>query len=243
MRLTFAVAFATHLMPVFNDLRSPNLLTAFPFPKTMELVTYSPEYLIMDSGAFSAWTVGEEIDIDAYIEWVKMNQKKFPRTIAINLDVIPGERGRMATKEERNAGMRESIKNADYIRNAGVANVMEVFHQFEPREFLDELLDRLPPGGILGLSPRNDAPVAVKMGWVDSVLAHLVKRFGKENLPGFMVWELHLPRCFNSSPITLLIRLPGHQDLDSALTSMNGARQSLRPILGSRLRSPNRKHS
>ena len=143
---------------------------------------YVPEYFIGDSGAFTAWSIGKPVDIDEYVKWSKEQMAKYPRVVSVNLDVIPGEKGRNSTKEERDAGMRKSVENADYLRSKGL-DIMEVFHQDEPREFLDELLDRLPENGILGISPRNDVSVKAKLEWQKVLLSHLSRRFTPDKMP------------------------------------------------------------
>ena len=53
--------------------------------------------VFLDSGAFSAWTRGMEIDIQKYIEFIKQNQDII--TVYANLDVISKDRFSMGTKE------------------------------------------------------------------------------------------------------------------------------------------------
>ena len=173
MRLTFALGMNPYQVALFNEVNPPNILISFAYGKIIDDINYKPEYLILDSGAFTAWTTGKQVDIEAYAKWAIANKHKAKKLVAVNLDVIPGEFGRTSTKEERELGMRQSIKNADYLRSQGL-EVMEVFHQDEPLTFLDELLDR---------SPRNDVSSKSKIEWQQLVLRHLVKRYGKENLP------------------------------------------------------------
>lgn len=181
MRLTFALN-PNPAMARLNDAKAPNILCAFPYKKAFEMLDYTPEYFIADSGAFTAWSIGKDVDISAYADWVLEIMEQIPRTVAVNLDVIPGEKGRDSTKEERLAGMRDSLKNADYLRDRGL-DVMEVFHQDEPKEFLDELLDRRQGQKILGVSPRNDVHGGKKLVWLNTVLAHMKTRYGIEDLP------------------------------------------------------------
>ena len=179
MRLTFALG-GSH-----NDLvcqiAPKNILVSYEYKKALETVTYKPEYLIFDSGAFSAWSAGKSVDVKAYAEWALEKQEKFPRVVAINLDVIPGERGRTSTERERKEGMERSLKNADYLRSQRL-NVMEVFHQDENQDFLDLLVSRMTPNGVLGISPRNDVRVNKKIEWQEVLMRHLYEKHGK-NFP------------------------------------------------------------
>ena len=47
--------------------------------------------ILLNSGAFSAWKLGERIDLDKYVGFAKVNQRHIYRPI--NLDVIPGSFG------------------------------------------------------------------------------------------------------------------------------------------------------
>lgn len=182
MRLTFATNGNGIGEEILRECNAPNILVAFPYKRGAELLGYDPEYFITDSGAFTAWNIGKSVDIDAYAEWATYAQKKFSRVVSVNLDVIPGEKGRNSTAEERKNGMKKSLQNADYLRSKGL-NVMEVFHQDEPREFLDELLSRLPEDGVLGLSPRNDVSMPKKLEWHKTLLSYFASKYPLDKMP------------------------------------------------------------
>ncbi len=183
MHLFLAVSMTTHERRVINDTQYDNILVAFPYAKAMNELAYAPRRLLLDSGAFTAWTKGTEIDIAAYAEWALAMQDRSPLVRAVNLDVIPGEEGRTSTKQERINGMKQSLKNADWLRSQGL-EVIEVFHQDEPKAFLLDLLSRLPADGVLGISPRNDVPVASKIKWQQSVLRVMLAHAGSpQTLP------------------------------------------------------------
>ena len=177
MYLFLAVTMTTHERRVVNDMCYDNILVAFPYAKAIKELAYSPNRLLLDSGAFTAWTKCTEIDIAAYAEWALAMQERAGLVRAVNLDVIPGEQGRTSTKMERISGMKQSLKNADWLRSQGL-EVMEVFHQDEPKAFLLDLLSRLPADGVLGISPRNDVPVVSKMKWQASVLKVMLAHAG-----------------------------------------------------------------
>lgn len=198
MRLTFALGTNPAQITLFNELQVSNVLISFAYAKTLESVTYQPDYLILDSGAFTAWNSGKTVDVAAYGDWVEQKQTAGKKLVAVNLDVIPGEVGRTSTKAERSAGMKKSLENADYLRGRGL-EVMEVFHQDEPLVFLDALLDRLSPNGILGISPRNDVNINSKLDWQKNVLRHLYQRCGIENMPrthGLAVTSMRMMKQF-----------------------------------------------
>lgn len=183
MKIYLAIVQHSIISGVINDLKYPNILNSFAYYKALDDLKYKPVELTLDSGAFTAWNAGKSVDVEAYKNWALDVSAKTANVRCVNLDVIPGEVGRSSTKAERIAGMQQSLENADYLRDAGLT-VMEVFHQDEPFEFLDLLLDRLPSkDAVLCISPRNDVSLKAKLNWHRQVLKHLIDRMGKDNLP------------------------------------------------------------
>lgn len=196
--MTFALGTSPTHSQIINEIKPPNILVAFPYAKALDTLTYKPEYVITDSGAFSAWNIGKQVDIRAYADWALAQQAKFPRVVSVNLDVIPGEKGRTSTAQERLDGMKQSLKNADFLRAQGL-DVMEVFHQDEPKEFLFDLIERLPKDAVLGISPRNDMHLKAKVEWEKVVLRAIATKYGKENFPrthGLAVTSVEMLREF-----------------------------------------------
>jgi hypothetical protein len=169
--------------PILNDMKFPQILTSFAHSKALNMLDYQPTEMTLDSGAFTAWNIGQKVDVQAYADWALERSISAPNVRCVNLDVIPGEKGRTSTRAERLQGMQDSVANADFLRAQGL-NVMEVFHQDEPWEYLDLLLERLPSKeSVLCISPRNDVHNQVKLEWHRQVLAYLVNKVGKDNLP------------------------------------------------------------
>jgi len=198
MRLTFAMGLNPFQVRLINEVTPKNLLISFAYKSLLPQTHYKPEYLILDSGAFTAWNSGKQVDIAAYGDWAISGSDKGEKVVAVNLDVIPGEVGRTSTKQERVEGMRQSLKNANYLREQGL-DVMEVFHQDEPMTFLDDLVDRLPIGGILGISPRNDVNVSQKVVWQNAVFRHLYQKHGVAAFPrchGLAVTSMQMMKAF-----------------------------------------------
>lgn len=182
MKVYAALAEVKYRGPLFNRLEYPNILSSFAYKKALPLLDYKPEEVTLDSGAFTAWSVGKQVDIEAYRDWALELSLQYPNVRCVNLDVIPAEKGRTSTKAERIEGMKQSIENADFLRAAGL-NVMEVFHQDESIEFLDLLLSRLPKDGVLCISPRNDVSLKSKAEWQRALLKHIVDKYGIDNFP------------------------------------------------------------
>lgn len=124
----------------------------------------SKSKLMVDSGAFSAWTRGVTIDVDQYIDW--LNEYYGYIAAAGQMDVIPGHIKYGATPQQvREAAegtwenylyMRSKLKNPDLI--------LYTFHVGEPLEYLKNALEwrdkngnaikYMALGGMVG-KPRN----------------------------------------------------------------------------------------
>lgn len=199
MRLTFALTSNKEALRVIYSERPPNLLCSQLWLSGAQDLKYQPEYFLLDSGAFTAWSVGKSVSLEDYAVTSLEVLQKFPHSWTVNLDVIPGEAGRTATKTEIENGMVKSLENADYLRSKGL-RVIEVFHQNEPFYFLDELIARrVDEKAIVGISPRNDVSVAKRVEWLKSALGYLATAYGVEGLPrthGFAATGLDMLRAF-----------------------------------------------
>lgn len=99
---------------------------------------FKPPYpeVFADSGAFSAWSLGQPIDVAAYADWLHKWKKYF--TVYANLDV----------KGDVEAGLR----NQAYLESRDLAP-LPVFHGGEPWSVLQDLIAQYPYialGGIAG---------------------------------------------------------------------------------------------
>ena len=121
-------------------------------------------------------------------------------TWCVNLDVIPGEFGRTSTAAEREAGIAESLHHADILRRMYGLPLVEVFHQDEPWEFLDVLLARLPRGGVLGISPRNDVSTKARAAWLWELLCHIKARRGLDSFPRCHGLAVTCRECLEAFP-------------------------------------------
>jgi hypothetical protein len=122
--------------------------------------------LMLDSGAFSVWTMGERVDLDEYIAYaLAYHDDMDGRLFVINLDVIPGTPGgRAPSTRQRTKAVKAGMANADRMRDAGL-KVMEVYHLHEPIRVLDRLIERRQPGeliGLGGLAGRGDGNLKVE---------------------------------------------------------------------------------
>ena len=145
--------------------------------------------LLVDSGAYTAWSKGKNVDIDDYIKFcVEINKQKGDKTIFINLDVIPGRFGFVPSKEEIEKSSIEGWKNYQKMKSAGL-KVMHIFHQHENPKWLHKLMKE--DEDYIGISPANDLSGKARLKWLRAVFG-VVK--GKKKTHGFGVTNVRILR-------------------------------------------------
>lgn len=106
-----------------------------------EMARWEPGAMLFgDSGAFSAYTVGAQVDVDEYAEWIKRWAHLF--TVYANLDDL--------SHPER------SMANQRRLESYGLSP-LPTFHVGDPWEHLEEFMDRytyIALGGMVGESLR-----------------------------------------------------------------------------------------
>jgi hypothetical protein len=94
--------------------------------------------IMLDSGAYSAWKRGREIDLAAYIGFVKYNAPHVDHYIS--LDVIPGRNGqRDRSPEAVECAAQQSYRNHCAMKDAGL-HPIPVFHMDERFEWLERMI-------------------------------------------------------------------------------------------------------
>jgi len=125
-----------------------------------------PKYIMLDSGAFTAWNAGDDTHLDdvfrAYDEFEKQAGGLFKEIWMINLDKIPGERGRDPTLEELNEALIISDKNYVKLVDKFGDRILPVFHQGESDERMYELAELVD---YICISPRNDVHEKLRKIW------------------------------------------------------------------------------
>jgi len=126
---------------------------------------------MLDSGAFTSWSRGEHISLDEVIRnyrtMVNRWSQYYQAIYMINLDVIPGSRGRTPTREEVDAALKQSDKNLLVLqREFGSEFVLPVYHQGEEKERLQEVAEQAP---FICISPRNDLNERARVPWAQGV--------------------------------------------------------------------------
>lgn len=93
--------------------------------------------VLLDSGAWSAWTRGVELSLLDYIEFVKQNRRYLWNYI--NMDVIPGTASRRRDRSDVEKAAKASYGNQQKMKAAGLSP-WPVFHQGEDFVWLDRYL-------------------------------------------------------------------------------------------------------
>lgn len=125
---------------------TPNLLVAYPYLKKFLQQKHNFVYdeWVLDSGAFSAWNAGKEIDINKFMEECKHLMATDDKLVEIfALDVI--------------GDWKASLKNAETMWNAGIP-VIPCFHYGDPECALLEIAKNYPKiavGGTVGIVKKR----------------------------------------------------------------------------------------
>jgi hypothetical protein len=124
-----------------NEVEGRDLLVSFHEPHQSSLISkgWDVASWMLDSGAFSAWRLGTEIDLDKYMSFIDKNETRLDRYVA--LDVIPGQPGRMPTQDEAKTATERTMSNLSRMLDRGF-RPMPVYHQGEPVAILEDYVRR-----------------------------------------------------------------------------------------------------
>lgn len=166
--------------------------------------------LILDSGAWSVWSIGAEMDFGKYIKFCLDHEDVVD--IFIALDVIPGKKSdnRAPTPKEIEIACEEGYQNYHRMLKAGLSKekVVPVFHQFDEFKWLKKYMEEGVP--YIGLSPRKTgATRGQHQAWLDSCMAYVTDDDGKART------KLH---GFGLTSVALMLRYPWHS-VDSRSTN------------------------
>lgn len=164
--------------------------------------------LLIDSGAFAAWRLGEYIDLDKYIDYCNENSELIYKVV--NLDVIPGSFGNPPTPQEVEQSASQSWHNLEHMESQGISPI-PVFHQGENFGWLQRMVDE--GYDYVGISPDNGKSVGQKRDWLDRVFTCITDEQGR---------PLIKTHGFAVTSIDLLYRYPFYS-VDSATWIVLGA--------------------
>jgi hypothetical protein len=117
------------------------------------------QLLFIDSGAFSAFSLGSKIDIDEYIKFCKETDAEFYAV----LDVIGSAQG--------------TLKNQEYMEDNGV-NPVPCFHYGDDWKYLEHYCENYDFVALGGMVP---IPTKKLIGWLDSIFS----KYPKHKFHGF----------------------------------------------------------
>jgi hypothetical protein len=182
-------------------------------------------HLFIDSGAFSAHTRGADVDVDAYIDFLNINDENIH--ICAQVDKIPGVFRKPKTPQELAEAPEISWQNYKYMRSRlkSPDKLLPIFHQGEDYWWLHNMLEATFDGKhipYIGISPANDQPVKEKEKFIDKCF----KIIANSSNP-----NVHT-HAFGMTSLYLLERYP-FTSADSTSWIMNGANGSIMTKYGS----------
>lgn len=151
-------------------------LFTFAAPKEVhEYLRYCDQHqrkarIMLDSGAFTAWNIGKPVQLKNLIDYDLDLIRRYPQHefVFIALDVIPGERGRMATEGEIAKAVEQSYNNFLTMRQAlPGARVLPVYHSGESRALRDAYLDLTD---YVCLSPNQNLSEKQRFAWASEAI-------------------------------------------------------------------------
>lgn len=130
--------------------------------------------VMVDSGAFSAWSRNEELDLKDYIRFIKDHESLVESYV--NMDVIPGAFGKRRSGDDVEDSASRSYANLQKMKDAGLRPI-PVYHAGEEFKWLDKMLK--DGETYIGISASKDAPRPVQRDWLDQCFSILTDAKGK----------------------------------------------------------------
>ena len=131
--------------------------------------------LFLDSGAFSAWSKGIDIDIQEYIKFIKKHEK-YIDVYAVLDDILDPEK---------------TLKNQKIMEKAGLSP-LPCFHFGEPLHYLKRYIDNYDYVALGGMVPISNKDLSV---WLDKLFRDYIcddKGMPKVKIHGFGIPGIQL---------------------------------------------------
>lgn len=140
------------------------------FERNADVLARTDCNVLVDSGAFTAWSSGKRIDLKGYGQFCqKLAEESHCAIRFVNLDVIPGRNGGgYIPRTQRDDSAQQGWENYLFLRDEMGLKVMPVFHQFDSFDWLEKMAAE---SDYIGMSPSNDSSVSprAKEWWLDKV--------------------------------------------------------------------------
>lgn len=121
-------------------------------------------YIILDSGAYSVWRSGHDVDPSKYEAYTPLVKDE---TLAcVNFDTIPGVWGRRATQEDVELACEKSYAQWVRLKESG-ALIMPVYHQGDNIKWLHRYIDE--GAEFIGISPTDSFTTQVRQHWLRDI--------------------------------------------------------------------------
>ena len=148
--------------------------------------------MFVDSGAFTAWRKGVQLDINEYIDF--LHKYKDAVEVYCNLDVIPEQTGDTDSYKNRIAAAEATWKNQEKIEAAGLTP-LPVYHIGEPDEFLHRCVRDYEFFAIGGMARADREKRRSALDWCFSVICDTSDGQPKRRVHGLgMTSLLHMWR-------------------------------------------------
>lgn len=124
--------------------------------------------LWLDSGAFTAWKKGQELQVDEYLSAIDKLRKPlscFKEVFCVGLDKIPGKYQCKPTAEDLRVAEEVTLRNTERCIAEGI-NILPVHHQGDSLQLLKFYLENF---SYIGISPANDSPQLTRLNYIKSV--------------------------------------------------------------------------
>ena len=182
-------------------------------------ITYCKEHehrkIFVDSGAYTSWSKGTQLDVDEYIKYLNENSQYL--TLFACIDDIPGELTRKPTYEEKLHSPEATWENYLYMRERIIDKdkLIPVFHLGEDYSHLQRMLETKLDGKYIpyiGLGGTVGSPTLVKDNWYSQVFK-IIKDSSNPNV------KVH---AFGMTSLTILEKYP-FTSADSTSWIMTGS--------------------
>lgn len=176
--------------------------------------------LFIDSGAFTAWTQGNIINVDEYINWINVRNDCI--YLYGQIDFIPGDIVKGATKEQVKEAAEKTWQNYLYMRPKmkNPNGLLYTFHVGEPYEYLKQALEWTDENNnhinYIALGGMVGKPMPVKESFLDTCF-EIIKKSSNPNV------KVH---AFGMTSFSLLKKYP-ITSADSTSWIMTGANGSI----------------
>lgn len=186
---------------------------------------YNKSKLFIDSGAFTAWTKGKQINVDEYINWI--NERADYIDLYGQVDCIPGDIRNGATQEQVEEAAEKTWQNYLYMRPKmkKPEGLLYTFHVGEPYRYLKQALEWTDENGnyipYIALGGMVGKPMPVKEQFLDTCF-DIIKHSSNPNV------KVH---AFGMTSFDLLAQYP-ITSADSTSWIMTGANGNVMTDVG-----------